>query len=218
MKKLFLFLSATFLLFGVSQSNAQNQEQEKGKLTFGVKGGLNAAWYHYDSSYRENRREDGEVAAPKLLLQLGAFGDYAVSEVFSLQSGLIFNGKGSRGKWAEQGYNDDSGKWANNLWYLEVPVYGVYKTGNLFFGAGPYLGLGLFGNWKNEINWENGTERNSGKINFSKDEIEPVDFGVNLMGGYQLNDNWLAALNFGYQLNSTVKNAVISFSVGYFLK
>ena len=222
MKK-FLFLVLTVsLLTTAQQSEAQVSLSEK--LTIGVKAGINGAWYHYIKDELKYRKEDGDKSMLQPSFQLGILGDYEISENFSLQSGLIINGKGSRELWNDD-WDDETGKSKENTWYVELPVYGVLQMDKLYFGAGPYIGIGLFGNWSTEY-----TDSNTGEVlenysgkSFEFEEDKRIDFGINIMGGYKLNDNWHIGLNFGYGLtelwdDANNGNTVLSLSVSFWFK
>jgi hypothetical protein len=107
--------------------------------------------------------------------------------------------------------------------YLEVPVNLMLnlKTGNsgkVFVGAGPYYAFGLSANAKV------GNEKEDITFGSDEDNIRRGEFGLNFLGGYQLNNGLNFHLNYGLGISSVIpdqefdvkfKNRVFSFGVGF---
>lgn len=110
------------------------------QFSFGVRGGFNLT----------NMNESGGGISPdtkmKSGFQVGVVGDYAVSESFSIQPGLLFTTQGCSWDLEMFGTKVET---SINLNYLQVPVNAQYKLdlGNakLFLQAGPYVGCALSG-------------------------------------------------------------------------
>lgn len=207
MKKLvIIFLGVVFGL----QVNAQ--------LTFGPRAGLNLA----------SIVGDNEDAKMKIGFQVGGAANYEISDMFSLQPGLLLSMKG-----VTDDLDEDEGKSSMSLGYLEIPVNAVANFSGFQVFAGPYVGLGLFGKSK----WEYDGESNDTDIQFVSDYkdvdddkfgLKRLDFGINAGLGYKMDALQIQA---GYGLGlanmnppydgedpeHTYTNSVIQFTVTFFL-
>lgn len=118
--------------------------------------------------------------------------------------------------------------------YLEIPLNVVYNfpagTHHVFLGAGPTLGYALSGKAKSK---ESGTGiptmEEEEDINFGGDEVEDdfkaIDFGVNILGGFKMNNGlfFKAGYTFGlsnisHDSETSYKNKGFAFSIGYMFK
>jgi hypothetical protein len=207
------------------------------QFTLGVRAGVNLTNF---SQLDEEGKELGKdyKSESKLGFQIGLVGDYAVSENFSIQPGVIFAQQGAK-------YSDDDSdaKIVFNLNYLQVPINAQYK---LLFGerlaltlqAGPYVGYGLNGKMKfwgedgkkisdSDLNEGlTGDEKDWFKIKFGsdkeKDNMKAFDFGVGFGAGLQFGN---AHLGLGYNLGlmniahsdgkSSTKNNGLVFTLTY---
>src|SRR5690606_11033355 len=124
---------------------------------------------------------------------LTGFVDIGISEKFSFQPGLSFQGKGGKIDLSDLGV----GKATENAAYLEIPLNGVLYlpagAGNVFIGAGPYAAFGLFG--KIEVDGEADEDVSFG--NDLEDDLTPLDFGLNFMAGYRLDSGLLFNVGYG---------------------
>ena len=126
--------------------------------------------------------------------QMGVIGEYAISETFAIQSGLLF---ATQGAWWKIGRRDDDivyFKESTNLNYFQLPInFQQRSEGKIkfLFQAGPYFGYALSGKVKSEVFLVDGRsiETNS-KIDFGrgKNEIKAFDFGVGLGIGTLFNN------------------------------
>ena len=115
-----------------------------------VKAGVNLANISVD--------KDGNVDDARGIASFhaGLQADLPITKFFALQPGVFFTGKGSK---IESG-NTSGDNWIRSStkpYYIEVPVNAVIKLplgdeSSFFFGAGPYLGIGVGG--KNKIEGE----------------------------------------------------------------
>lgn len=228
MKKSVVLLVAAFVA-GTSCSFGQSFSGDH--ISYGFKAGVNFA------STKESGDEPLDTdfkQRPTISFHIGGHVDFALTEVFSLQSGITLSGKGSRETWSgEDGFNGDEVQWEGSLReriiYLEIPVNTVYRIGHFFAGAGPYVGYALSGKWKEKYteNFGDGiveAAEESGKVVFGGDNgfRKRLDFGINLLAGYQLTEPWNLGLGYGLGLNNiyhgegwTIKNRVVSLSLGY---
>lgn len=212
MKKTGLFLlSALFIIYG---ANAQ------GKAF--IEGGLNLANISTNS--------DGSVDNAKVLpsFRAGIGGTFGISKVFDLESGLFLTGKGSKTEtYFSQSTTDNYVKAKFNPWYLELPLYGnlnfpLDKTSSFFAGAGPYLGMGLFGKSKVESNFLGSTSTSTSDIKFNNDDpttsqqedasfdkVRRFDYGLNFQAGFDF-DAVRLKINYGMglaKINSNGNNS-----------
>lgn len=185
MKKVLLTL-AVVAMFVVSAS---------AQLTFGARAGLNLA------------NVSGDVEDNSMLIgfQVGAIADYALSDAFSVQTGLLLSQKGAK---YEMG--DETAKATAN--YLEIPIHGVYALdmgGNtLQLFAGPYIGVGLFGKITSDAEgWEDVDFDFMQDIPADYDgegyPMSMLDYGVNIGAGYKMNNIQIQA-QYGLGLGNTI--------------
>lgn len=142
---------------------------------------------------------------------IGGKVDICFNKDFYLESGLNFIGKGYTMTSKSQRLSNDITGTAvyENVdqrqkvtgWYMELPVNAMFKRvvsyGHLFGGAGVFLGLGLFGDLKDNITtvaWSpsNPDDRITSERHYKKDltfgtDINRVELGLNYILGYQLN-------------------------------
>ncbi|MFL5745940.1 MAG: porin family protein [Niastella sp.] len=202
-----------------------------------LKGGVNFANVSYDSK--------GEVDNANLLtsFHVGIMGDISITKVLAIQPGLLFTGKGSR---LQSGSPGDVNyyKATTNPLYVELPVNAVIKLpldkeSNFYFGAGPYIAMGVGGKRKIEGKTLGLAYSNNEKIEFSNDDpttfkteegaglgvMRRFDYGLNGTAGFQLKD-FLIGLNYGYGLaklqsgtnssdDNQNKHRVLSISIGF---
>lgn len=150
--------------------------------------------------------------------RLGLNVSSAISNNLQVQFGAFYSGKGAKQTLLGTTVQMD-------LSYIEIPVYINYMTGedggNRFFvGAGPYLGYCIGGKWKaggTETKLEIGSDE-------TKDDIKPLDLGININAGYLLSNNFYIRGQYGIGLannipggdaNNSQKNTGFAISLGY---
>lgn len=203
-----------------------------------LKGGVNFANVSYNSK--------GEVDDANMLtsFHVGIVGDIPIVKILAIQPGLLFTGKGAK---LESGSSTSLNyyKATTNPLYIEVPVNAVIKLplsadeSNFFFGAGPYIAIGVGGKRKIEGKTAGLAFSSKEKIEYSNDDpstfnneegtglgvMRRFDYGFNGIAGFQLGKGMIA-LNYGYGLaklqsgtNSSTdnnnKHRVLSISVGF---
>ena len=183
MKKIMITALAIVVSFG-----AFAQRQPMG---YGIKAGVAFPNYNFSGS---NNSYSTDAATN---FNVTAFLDAPiVSNYLYVQPGVSLQGKGAK-------LSSGSTSFTQNTMWLEVPVNFVFKapTGNVgsfFVGAGPYVGFGLSG--KNKF--DSTIVNVSSDVSFGKDkDLKSTDFGVNFIGGYQLNNGLM--LHAGYGLGLT---------------
>ncbi len=221
----FLFLPMLFLFVYVA--NAQHPS-----ITFF--GGINAA--NMPIKYGNSTTELEESFKTLFGMNLGAFYEYILNksrqEEFSLETGLIFETKGYHQKLTTESYSNDN---RTTLYYLDIPLYIKYiyrfrSLNKVYFGAGPYIGLGLFGNSEVEFQYS-GTDKfvDSQQISWGSNPIEDhytrLDYGLTGKIGFLMDQGLNLFLSYDYGLpnisattTEEQKNRLLRLSIGYTLK
>jgi hypothetical protein len=216
-----LLLLACFVIIASAGAYAQT-------ITYGVKAGLNLTELPASG--------DGLMINNKYLtgFHVGGVVDFKFDS-FSIQPALLFTTKGGKTDFSFSESFDGqtisgTGTAKTTLNYLELPVNFLYRVpagdGNVFFGGGPYIALGLSGKAKATATAEGQTTDTSEDVKFGSadGEIKNPDFGFNALIGYQLNSGFTINAGYGQSFVSStdsegkVKNQGFSFSVGYFFK
>ena len=203
MKKILLslcFLTASFAAFAQLP-------------TFGVKGGVNFATLHATVDGVSGSGNSGSLTT----FNVGAFVDFKFGNV-SLQPALNFTGKGGSSSFD---IDDQSGSSKVKLYYLQVPVNVVYHVpavvGEFYFGAGPYVGMGVSGSGKDGQGHSEDVKFGSGA-----EEIKRTDVGANAIVGFKFKTGFLINANYDLGLTNITNvdgikltNRVFGVSVGY---
>lgn len=217
-------MKSKVLLFAFAATALALTSKAQDKTTFGVRAGVN---FTNMNGEQNNIDLDNKI---KTGFNIGVNAEIPVAQDFYLQPGLLFSTKGAKNK--EEGINKTKVK----LSYLEVPINFLYKPtlgdGKLLLGFGPYIGIGIGG--KQE--WGNDYE-NSYDVKFKNDvkDSDPddkryfkgLDFGGNLLVGYELSSKISAQLNAqlgmsnlapkenGKKSDDKIKNTGFGISIGY---
>ena len=210
MKKVFLFAFATMIA-----ASALAQTSSTSTLKIGLKGGVNLPKYHFSGSDDETKSTTN--------FNVTAFLDAPLASHFSVQPGISLQGKGAKF------YDGNNIQVEQNALWIEVPVNFVghlplSTVGGLYLGAGPYLGFGVAGQNKTTV----GSVTNKDDISFGNDadnSLKGTDFGVNFIGGFEMNNGITLGAGYGLGLtdltpkarsdDSKVTNRVLSFSIGF---
>ncbi|HTN47215.1 MAG TPA: outer membrane beta-barrel protein [Flavipsychrobacter sp.] len=230
-------LSAVLPQSSNAQSSGEDKREAAFKLKGGVKGGMNIANITIDN--------DGNVNDKRAIASynVGFYADLALLPVFSIQPGLFLTGKGSKFTIGDEGSANYTRVTARPL-YLELPVNVVVKLPlfnkvRLFFGAGPYVAMGIAG--KNTVDGRlvGVSYSNDENIKFSNDGLngnngsayegnfKRFDAGFNFIGGLEISHFTLNA-NYGYGVvnikpgssngvDNKYQNRVASIQVGFIL-
>jgi len=182
--------------------------------TIGFKGGVNFAKLNVSADGTNVTANSGTLTT----FNVGAFVDFKFGNV-SLQPALNFTGKG--GKFSSE---EVDGSAQFKLYYLQVPVNVVYHVpavvGDFYFGAGPFLSMGVSGKEKANVN---GTEESVNvKFGSGEDEVKRTEFGANAIVGFKFKTGFLINANYDLGLSNItndntgkLKNRVFGISVGY---
>jgi len=205
MKKLLLSFGAALLFVAAAQA----------QTSYGLKAGVNLGKF---SNYGDQTNNTS--------FYVTGFADLPVAPQFSIQPGVSLQGKGTKfvDSWGDAANVDIS----TNIMSIEIPVNAVYYvpagSGNIFLGAGPYVGFNVSGKEKATGNLGDFSGETDYKLKFSGDDkdFNAIDAGVNFLAGYKFNNGLL--LNAGYGLgltnlvpnaDQTVSNRVLSFGLGF---
>ncbi len=211
MKNLTKVLLILLLVSISSQLNAQ--------VKFGLKAGLNGNNISKDLE----PDSDDELYTSKLSFSyhIGATVELGLSDVLSLQSGLLYTTKG----WAvdiDEVLKEDiadglefDGYYRFMFSYLEVPVNIAYKFGNIQVYAGPYISLMLSGKEKYDITMteldESHTESDERKYVPVFGEVKDGDIDDENMAAYGLDYGLNAGV--GYRIGQILITAGYSYSM-----
>ena len=184
-----------------------------------VQGGLNLA--------NITKTNDGQTEKNNILpsFNVGLMGRLPITSMFSLESGALLTGHGSK---AETYFNGgaDYIKTKFNPLYIQVPLNAVIKIplqkgSSVFFNAGPYAAIGIGGKSRSESKFGPLLVSSTKNIEFSNDDpftsneedagynkLKRFDFGLNFGGGFQF-DHFIIKANYGLglaKINSTESN------------
>ena len=205
-KALLLFSLISLINYSLAQSGS-----------FGIKAGVNFSNISSSGSGQTLTTSNSSGSNVGAVVDIG-FGS------LSLQPGILYSTKGGS---SNLGSGVTSKLFLN---YIEVPVNLLYNIpvgiGKVFIGGGPYVALGLSG--KSTLSGAadiTGSNYNTQNVTFGSapGDVKNPDFGVNFLGGFRFKSGLLFSAGYGIglanlsnQSGESVKNNVLSFSVGYF--
>jgi len=193
-------LTLVIILFVFQYFNVEAQR-------LGIKGGPDILGVNY------NYNGEPKNSNPQMGFHLGLAMELKLSNSFALGSGVYFTEKGFQ----EDYHLPDKDK--TTFFYMDIPALLVYKIptayNNLYFHAGPYLGIGLFTNLTgSSFEMEDG-------FGVDPEQYRKYDLGLGLGGGIEY-DNLRLGLAYSVGLfdirNATdtdVKNMVLGIDVAY---
>lgn len=203
MKK--LFLSAAFVAFGLVSLNAQ--------VKFGAKAGVQL------TNLVGNDDFEGDS---KFGFHVGGYANIRFAEQFAFQPELLLSLQGSKYENEETVMGvtaKEEAKW--NLIYLQIPLmlkWYAYEGFNVEFG--PQVGFNVSAKEKYEASISGGGISESEEYNEDIEDIETMDFSLNIGAGYEMENGLNFGIRYGLGLteilkDSDLKNSVIGLSVGY---
>ena len=187
---------------------------------FGIKAGFNSSNMHVV--------DDGSIVSEDFNMRtgfhIGATAEFPLTEIFSLETGLLLSSKG----FIEE-VKDFNYKVIFNPLYLDIPVTvkaSSYIGGTKVYGMfGSYIGIGLSGKIKQEVSINGATTSEEIDIEWGSDiassNFKRMDFGLIIGAGVELNSiqiglNYsLGLANISPQTNVKIRNRVLGISVGY---
>ena len=161
--------------------------------------GPSVSFAGYSKAYRDVLKNDfpelikdaggqGKVhILPAVRIQIGGLLDYSLSEVLSVQTGLLFNLRGHSIRMKVSG-NGGTGKAVGKVRvsYLELPLWGKYKMGESGFNVsvGPTFGVALGGKLRSKYSIDGESESETESLSIGNDEglddVKPLDVSLNL--------------------------------------
>ena len=111
--------------------------------------------------------------------------------------------------------------------YLEIPILGVLSKDfgkfKAFLKAGPYIGVGLTGNYKMESEYLGMIESEEEKVKWDDDDFKRLDYGLLFGTGLEYNSfslgcsYGLGLANFSQysEEGDMIKNRTLNVSLGY---
>lgn len=161
----------------------------------GIRAGMNLSGVNLVDE-RGDKQNTGMI--PRF--QAGLTVDIPIATDFYLQPAALYSGKGFRqdGGWLASADTE----FKATVSYFEIPVNLLYKpqlgNGNLFVGAGPYVGYGTGGRWEvdqGQVTIGDIVIEPHGEVIFRKDVADgefgnylygkPWDYGVSFLAGYE---------------------------------
>lgn len=207
------FLAVIFAAFAVSaKAQTPNPPSPSNNPNPGgiyIKGGLNLANI---STTSNGRVDDANMLTS---FHAGMIGDMPLGDAFSFQLGLLVTGKGSKTEiYTTSSTTDNYYKVKTNPIYLELPANFVFKVpfgtdSRLYFGAGPYVAMGIGGKTKGEQKFLGATATYEKSISFNDDDpltsgqedasvnkLRRFDYGANFLAGFEVGKFMIGA-NYG---------------------
>lgn len=152
--------------------------------------------------------------------------DYAFTDMWSLQSGLMFTSKGAKNSEEENGEKET---YKVNTHYLEIPILAAAKfdlNDNMKFvvNAGPYLAFGLGGITTSTYEADGEEEKEHGEKVFKEYEVngekedammKRFDMGLQYGVGLEINEHFLVNVTGQYGFINPLNGYTYKDSDGY---
>lgn len=186
------------------------------QVRFGLKAGLNLASISYSDDYIEASEAgiSGNISTGMVpAFHFGGQAEFGFGGALGLSLGLQLNMKGGSLDLNGVLFGEPfTAKSKARPMYLQVPVALTYHKNTFYVGIGPYVGFGVGGKLKTEVEAAGQSDEVSEDLEFgddSDDAFAPLDYGAGLEIGYEIND--MVCLSVSYQLglaNVAPKDAV----------
>lgn len=200
-------------------------------VKLGLRGGLNLA----DMKYEPKDQTNGTPNANSLAsFNAGLVIDVPLMPGLALQTGAGLSGKGSKVEWTS---GSSSYTETINPIYVEVPANLVFKPQiapgtRLYFGAGPYLGIGVGGKASFSGNTPIGSFYSDHALQYGNDnnsDLKQTDVGANILAGFEFGKGLTLGAQYGLSFTNNapsgsnnapkiLRNKVLSFDVGVFFR
>jgi hypothetical protein len=171
--------------------------QNNSKVSFGLRGG-----FDYQNINGKNQNGDKLTFDMVPRFNVGLVLEIPLADQFFIQPAILYTTKGAEAK------NDYLGLPMStefNIGYLELPVNLVYKptlgSGNLMIGFGPYIAYGIGGDVEYTVDGNSTKEKieftdtYTNANPFDAKYLKPLDYGGNILFGYQFAGGLSAQLN-----------------------
>lgn len=209
-KNRYIFLA--IILIYTQMMQAQDIQSLINDAKIGVKGMLNLA----DMTVNPSHQID-----TKILGGFGAFAQMSITDNISFQPELLFSLQGGVQHTFSDNFPDDEFVSDEKLSYLLVPLMGQYHFDQFYIEAGLQPAFLLSAKIHNQT-LQNGKVILDYDMSIT-DQTNLFDLGFNIGAGYQINDKIYTGIRYSmgllpinqYRKKATLKNSVISFSIGY---
>lgn len=207
-------MKTLLLAFGILVSSTTTFAQS---ITFGVKGGLNISSPASDENIPDFNFKHQSLTG----FNAGAIVDINFHH-FTLRSGVFFTTKGDKIPQQQMAIPNSSTAYivpnsVARFDYIEESVNGLYNIpvspwAIVELGGGPYLGEETSGRYSQP-----------GTASSMAIRLKSPDYGFNVVGGLKIKKKILADVGYSFGLRNiasngtSLKNRVLSFSVGYLL-
>src|SRR4030095_6737341 len=173
------------------------------KARFGVNGG---GTFSYMESTYQGKKEIINGLKPGITV--GVVTELPVTESFGIMPSMNFTQKCGNYRFI---YTPSIFEGSRTLNYAELVVNLLYRSkignGSLFAGLGPSVSYGLGGKSKDEVSYGGQTMTQTDKIEFGNsddDDYKPIDFGGNVIAGFEFASGMFFSANYNLGLNNLV--------------
>lgn len=216
MKKLILIIG----LIGIISTNLFSQR-------ISIKGGMNIS----KILSKDNVETYGSNKNIKLGLNIGVATEFSLNKRFAIETGINLDSKGYRVKKKDLLEEYSETIKTLKIYYIDIPINAKYiisdNSFKTFITAGPYIGIGIYGNLTTEIEGNKKISSVNKDIEWGEDfNPNRLDYGLNIGIGAEY--KFLSfSINYSHGLpdlslipnkESNVTNSVLSFSCGYIFK
>lgn len=208
MKLLFTLGVIAFISSSVFAQETKEKHSDSCRVTIGIKAGMTIAEAKsFNAGSTALYAQNYYLTNPVTSLYFGATFDVRVSKFLSVQPALLMVGKGTA-------LATFDGEKKYLPWYLEMPVNFVLNLevgpGKVFLGAGPYVGVGVFGGYRDEFGSRILRYGSNTELANTYNDLRCWDFGLNFLLGYQLKKGFNVHGGYGLGLTNIAANAKIS--------
>jgi opacity protein-like surface antigen len=171
--------------------------------------------------------DSADAGVPQALpgFHVGTSFNFKINDLLTFQPGIIFERKGTSRDTSVAGIFNS--QLIVELYYLNIPLnlsseFEISDEFSVYVSAGPYIGLGLFGNIKTEIKSPFLNSNEVDQVAWGAD-FQQFDFGFGLGAGLQY-ENFLLGLSYDFGIpniasnapkNNFARNRVFRISLGY---
>lgn len=201
------------------------------QISVGGKLGMNLA-----SVSGSDKADDTKMV---MCMAIGAIGNYTLTEMFSVQAELNYEGKGVGMKDFSESGNGWTSEQKNSkvkLGYLTIPILAKATFGNgtkFFVNAGPYFGFLMSAKSKGDYTYTSTIDPSMNQSDSYDEDVKKYykgfDFGVLIGGGaiFPINDDMDAIADLRYNMglsklgdegDAKVFNSVIGINIGVIYK
>lgn len=177
----------SFALHAQSKSTSSSGDQS---VSFGIRAGVN--FTNINGKQYDNSDVNGKI---KTGFNVGVNAEVPIGTDVFVQPGILFTTKGAKDK------SNDKIKY--NISYIEIPINVIYKpelagAGRLLLGVGPYIAFGVGGKYTSstgkDTDWKFKNSITATEY-LSNLYLKRIDFGGNLLAGYELSSRLSVQLN-----------------------